>query len=74
MADYDIPRRPLGATGAMVSILGVGGHAIGKMTSSREAVSLVQAAVDAGVNFMDNAWEYHTGKSEERMGRARCAA
>ena len=70
MAVYDIPRRPLGATGAMVSILGVGGHAIGKMTSSREAMALIQTAIDAGVNFMDNAWEYHKGTSEERMGRA----
>ena len=70
MASYDIPRRPLGAAGAMVSILGVGGHAIGRMDSSREAVRLIQTAVDAGVTFMDNAWEYHQGKSEERMGRA----
>jgi len=70
MSDYDIPRRPLGAAGALVSILGVGGHAIGKMKSRREAIRLIQAAVDAGVNFMDNAWEYHDGESEERMGRA----
>ncbi len=70
MADYDIPLRPLGAAATPVSILGVGGHAIGRMDSSREAIRLIQMAVDAGVTFMDNAWEYHQGKSEERMGRA----
>jgi aryl-alcohol dehydrogenase-like predicted oxidoreductase len=66
----EIPLRPLGASGVMVSLLGLGGHAIGKIGSSAEAVRVVQAAVDAGVTFMDNAWEYHDGRSEELMGRA----
>ena len=65
-----IPRRALGATGEDVSALGLGGYHVGKMTSEREAIRLVHAAIDAGVTFMDNAWEYHEGKSEERMGKA----
>ena len=43
----EIPLRPLGATGAMVSALGLGGHHIGKMTNQREAIRLVHAAIDA---------------------------
>ena len=66
----DIPIRPLGATGMMVSALGVGGYHIGKMQRASEAVRLVQAAIDAGITFMDNAWEYHEGRSETLMGKA----
>ena len=66
----EIPLRPLGATGAMVSALGLGGHHIGLMSNQREAIRLVQAAIDAGITFMDNAWEYHDGRSEIIMGKA----
>lgn len=66
----EIPVRPLGATGATVSILGLGGYHIGKIDSEREAVRLVQAAIDAGITFMDNAWEYHEGRAETLMGKA----
>jgi uncharacterized protein len=64
-----IPRRPLGRTGVEVSILGLGGYHLGTIPG-REAVRIVQAAVDEGITFMDNAWEYHDGESETRMGRA----
>jgi aryl-alcohol dehydrogenase-like predicted oxidoreductase len=70
MTEREIPLRPLGATGTMVSALGLGGHAIGKVETSREAVRIVQTAIDAGITFMDNAWEYHKGRSEELMGKA----
>ena len=66
----DIPLRPLGATGVMVSALGLGGYHLGKMKSEREAVRIVHAAIDAGMTFMDNAWEYHDGRSETIMGKA----
>jgi aryl-alcohol dehydrogenase-like predicted oxidoreductase len=66
----EIPLRPLGATGAMVSALGMGGHHLGLMKNQREAIRLVHAAIDAGVTFMDNAWEYHEGRSEVVMGKA----
>src|SRR5687768_16811680 len=66
----EIPLRPLGATGAMVSAIGLGGHHIGKMKNQRDAIRLVHAAVEAGITFMDNAWEYHDGRSEVVMGKA----
>ena len=65
-----IPQRPLGATGALVSALGVGGYHIAMASSEREGIRIVHAAIDAGVTFMDNAWEYHDGKSEHVMGKA----
>ena len=65
-----MPYRPLGRTGAKVSLIGVGGYHIGKISSNDEAVALIRTALDEGVNFLDNAWEYHRGKSEERMGKA----
>ena len=63
-----IPRRPLGKTGERVSIIGVGGYHLGTVQSSDLAVRLVQEAVDAGVTFFDNAWEYNDHRSEEWMG------
>lgn len=66
----DIPLRPLGATGVMVSALGLGGYHIGKMKSERDAIRIVHAAIDAGITFMDNAWEYHEGRAETLMGKA----
>ena len=66
----EIPRRPLGRTGEIVSALGMGGYHLGMVGSEREAISLVHQAIDAGVRFMDNAWEYHEGNSEVRMGKA----
>ncbi|MES2177487.1 MAG: aldo/keto reductase [Gemmatimonadota bacterium] len=65
-----IARRPLGRTGAVVSALGLGGYHLGLIGSEREAISIVHASIDAGITFMDNAWEYHDGKSETRMGKA----
>jgi predicted aldo/keto reductase-like oxidoreductase len=65
-----MPYRLLGKTGAKVSLLGVGGFHIGKGSSPQEAIALIRTALDEGVNFLDNAWEYHSGQSEERMGKA----
>ena len=66
----EIPRRALGRTGAEVSALALGGYHLGLVRTEREAMRIVHEAIDAGVNFMDNAWEYHEGRSEELMGRA----
>jgi predicted aldo/keto reductase-like oxidoreductase len=68
----DIPIRPLGATGQNVSIIGLGGHASTnpKKLSEQESLALIQRAVDEGITFMDNAWDYHDGLAEERMGKA----
>jgi aryl-alcohol dehydrogenase-like predicted oxidoreductase len=65
-----IATRPFGSHADQVSILGVGGYHLGQVGTVGEAVRIVHEAIDAGMNFMDNAWEYHDGTSEERMGRA----
>jgi aryl-alcohol dehydrogenase-like predicted oxidoreductase len=63
-------RRKLGKTGVEVSAIGLGGYHIGLPAEDRAATDLVHAAIDWGVTFMDNCWDYHAGKSEDRMGRA----
>jgi uncharacterized protein len=65
-----VPERPLGKTGINVSALGVGGYHLGTAKSQQEATEIVARALDAGVNFFDNAWEYHEGESETRLGNA----
>src|SRR4051794_18083250 len=66
----EIPRKPLGRTGVQVSIIGIGGATLGQAKTKDEATRIVLEAVDAGVNFMDNAWEYNEHRSEEWMGDA----
>jgi aryl-alcohol dehydrogenase-like predicted oxidoreductase len=65
-----IPRRPFGNTGVTVSAIGLGGSHLGEAPDESEAIRIVHEAIDAGVTFFDNAWEYHDGKSEEILGRA----
>jgi aryl-alcohol dehydrogenase-like predicted oxidoreductase len=65
-----LPERPLGKTGINVSALGVGGYHLGTAKSQQEASEIVARALHAGVNFFDNAWEYHQGESENRLGNA----
>src|SRR6266508_776772 len=66
----EIPLRALGRTGVDVTAIGVGGYHLGLMKDDNEAVRLVHEAIDAGITFLDNAWEYHEGRSEELMGRS----
>ncbi|HEV2799097.1 MAG TPA: aldo/keto reductase [Pyrinomonadaceae bacterium] len=66
----EVPRRMLGRTGVEVSALALGGSHIGETKSKREALQIVRETVDGGIDFMDNAWEYHEGTSEELMGEA----
>jgi aryl-alcohol dehydrogenase-like predicted oxidoreductase len=65
-----IPQRPLGRTGAKVSALGLGGHHLGDLKKVDEAIRLVHEAVDAGITFYDNCWEYWNGRAEDWLGRA----
>lgn len=65
-----VPMRPLGSTGLQVSAMGLGGYHLGSARNQQETNEIVARAMDAGVNFFDNAWEYHDGVSEERMGAA----
>ena len=66
----EIPQRPFGRAAETVSALGFGGYHLGLIGTQREAIRIVHAAVDAGITFMDNAWEYNEGESEKRMGKA----
>jgi uncharacterized protein len=62
--------RPLGKTETKVSALGLGGYHLGSAETDQASVEIVAKAMDYGVNFFDNCWEYHDGLSEERLGRA----
>jgi predicted aldo/keto reductase-like oxidoreductase len=62
--------RQLGRTKEEVSIIGLGGHHIGRQKLEKESIQIIRAAIDAGINFMDNCWDYHDGGSEVRMGNA----
>ena len=68
-----IPQRPLGNTGVKVSIICLGGWHIGDVKDKDEAVRIMHAGVDQGINFFDNCWDYHDGGSEEIMGKALAA-
>ena len=70
MRSGEVPRRRFGRYEEEVSALALGGYHIGNIKSQREAVALIQAAIDEGITFLDNAWEYHEGRSEEVMGKA----
>ena len=64
-----VPMRVLGRSGEKVSIVGVGGYHLGVPTEP-EAIRIVRTALDNGINFLDNCWDYNGGQSEVRMGKA----
>ncbi|MFZ0200795.1 MAG: aldo/keto reductase [Candidatus Sulfotelmatobacter sp.] len=65
-----VPKKPLGKTGVQVSALGLGGYHLGSAETDQAVNEIVAKAIDHGVSFFDNAWEYHDGLSEERLGKA----
>lgn len=65
-----IPQRPFGGTGVSISALGFGGHHLGDAADEKTAHQMVHQAIDGGLTFFDNCWEYHRGKSEVWMGAA----
>ena len=66
-----VPTRPLGRTGEKVSMIGLGGSHIGKpRLSDAEAIKIIRTAIDNGLTFMDNCWDYNDGVSETRVGKA----
>jgi len=67
---FEIPKRPMGSTGLQVSILGMGGYHLGTVGIQKDVNNMVAKALDHGINFFDNAWEYHQGLSEELVGAA----
>ena len=66
----DMPYRTLGRSGEKVSLLGLGGFHIGLQKDEQESIRIVRTALDSGVNFLDNCWDYNDGQSEIRMGKA----
>ncbi|HEV2472582.1 MAG TPA: aldo/keto reductase [Chthonomonadales bacterium] len=62
--------RPLGRTGERVSIIGIGGAHMGKQKDPQESIRIVRTAIDRGITFLDNSWDYNHGQSEIRMGEA----
>lgn len=69
-SETGVPTRPLGSTGVRVSMLGVGGAHAGRDRDDAACVRLIQTAIDEGMTFLDNAWEYNGGRSEVVMGKA----
>lgn len=69
-ANAEIPRRTLGRTGEKVSCIGLGGSHIGRQKEESESIRIQRAAIDRGINFFDNCWDYNDGQSEIRMGKA----
>jgi len=66
-----VPTRSLGRTGERVSCVGLGGYHIGQAKlSEHDSIQLIRQAVDRGITFLDNCWDYNDGASEERMGNA----
>lgn len=62
--------RTLGITGERVSAIGLGGHHIGRPKDPADGIRIIRTAIDRGITFMDNSWDYHEGESERRMGFA----
>ncbi len=67
---HGIPYRTLGHTGEKVSLLGLGGFHIGIQPTVEESIRIIRTAIDNGINFLDNCWDYNNGESEIRMGKA----
>ena len=66
----EVPRRTLGRTGEKVSMVGLGGYHIGSQKDEQESIRIIRTALDSGINFLDNCWDYNDGHSEIRMGKA----
>jgi len=62
--------RKLGHTGERVSAIGLGGYHIGVPADEQEGIRIIRTAIDRGITFLDNSWDYHDGGSEVRMGKA----
>lgn len=71
VSNSEMPMRTLGHTGVQVSLIGLGGWHLGfDYIDDELATRIIRTAIDSGINFMDNCWDYNEGKSEIRMGKA----
>jgi predicted aldo/keto reductase-like oxidoreductase len=66
----DMIYRQLGTTGETVSAIGLGGYHLGKQANPADSIKIIHTAIDHGITFMDNCWDYNDGLSEVRMGQA----
>jgi aryl-alcohol dehydrogenase-like predicted oxidoreductase len=66
----DVPTRAFGRANEKVSAVGLGGYHVGVPKDPAEGIKIVRSAIDRGITFMDNCWDYHDGESERRMGQA----
>jgi predicted aldo/keto reductase-like oxidoreductase len=65
-----VPMRTLGRSGEKVSMVGLGGYHIGRQGDEQESIRIIRTALDSGINFLDNCWDYNGGQSEVLMGKA----
>src|SRR5436190_10043520 len=65
-----VPTRILGHTGEKISMVGLGGYHLGMQSDEQESIRIIRTALDSGINFLDNCWDYNNGQSEIRMGKA----
>ena len=65
-----VPMRTLGRWGEKVSMVGLGGYHLGMQSDEQESIRIIRSALDNGINFLDNCWDYNGGQSEIRMGKA----
>src|SRR6202521_1060380 len=65
-----MPYRTLGRTGEKVSLIGLGGYHLGNQGDPEESIRIIRTGIDEGINFLDNCWDYNSGESEIRMGKA----
>src|ERR1700704_3577860 len=65
-----IPYRTLGRSREKVSLIGLGGYHLGNQADPQESIRIIRTGLDAGLNFLDNCWDYNGGESEIRMGKA----
>lgn len=69
LSNTEMIYRTLGRTGMRVSAIGLGGFHIGQVEDEAEAIRIIRVAVEHGITFMDNCWDYHDGVSEVRIGK-----
>jgi len=69
-ASKPVPTRTLGRSGEKVSMVGLGGYHIGMQSDEQDSIRIIRTALDNGINFLDNCWDYNGGQSELRMGKA----
>ncbi len=65
----EVPRRKLGRTGAVVSVVGVGGAHIGFQDSEQESIRIIRGAIDGGITFLDNCWDYNAERAKSGWER-----